>query len=107
MHKPKLIVICCGDDLSAKQNKKNTGAATRLEKAINYVSEDDADFGTFKRKIIFIESKRQQYSHQRSPFKVRILVFPLIQTGAYSKQTGPITSRNNNKDSALFSLIRP
>ena len=95
--------LSCGDDLSAKQKQENTDAATRLEKAINYVREDDADFANSLRGRLFLLKASGNNTSSAVSFQSAYSALSIDPNGAYiQNKLALLHLENNNKDSALF-----
>lgn len=95
--------LSCGDDLSAKQKQENTEAATRLEKAINYVREDDEDFANSLRGRLFLLKASGNNPSTDISFQSAYTALSIDPNGAYiQNKLALLHLENNNKDSALF-----
>ncbi|MBK8605393.1 MAG: caspase family protein [Chitinophagaceae bacterium] len=95
--------LSCSDDLSAKQKQENTDAATRLEKAINYVREDDADFANSLRGRLFLLKASGNNVSSAVSFQNAYSALSIDPNGAYiQNKLALLHLENNNKDSALF-----
>lgn len=95
--------LSCSDDLSAKQKQENTEAATRLEKAIDYVREDDADFANSLRGRLFLLKASGNNSSADFSFQSAYSALSIDPNGAYiQNKLALLHLDNNNKDSALF-----
>lgn len=93
----------CGDDLSVKEKQENTEAATRLEKAIDYVREDDADFANSLRGRLYLLKAAGNNSTAEISFQSAYSALSIDPNGAYIQNNLALLHiENNNKDSALF-----
>ncbi|MEO5948193.1 MAG: hypothetical protein ABIP79_15355, partial [Chitinophagaceae bacterium] len=95
--------LSCSNDLSAKQKQENTEAATRLEKAINYVREDDADFANSLRGRLFLLKASGNNVSSALSFQSAYSALSIDPNGAYiQNKLALLHLENNNKDSALY-----
>jgi hypothetical protein len=95
--------LSCGDDLSAKQKQENSEAAARLEKAIAYVREDDADFANSLRGRLFLLKASGNNPSADLSFQSAYTALSIDPNGAYiQNKLALLHLENNNKDSALY-----
>lgn len=95
--------LSCSETLTSKLKQENSEAAIRLEKAINYVREDDEDFAnSLKGRLYLLKASGDNPSAAIS-FQNAYTALSIDPNGAYiQNKLALLHFDNNNKDSALF-----
>ncbi len=95
--------LSCTEQLTSKLKQENSEAAIRLEKAINYVREDDADFANSLRGRLYLLKASGDNASPAVSFQSAYSALSIDPNGAYIlNKLALLHLENNNKDSALF-----
>ena len=101
--------LACGDDGSQKEKQANYAAALNLERAIDLVREDDADFANSLRNRMYLLKASGDFGKDGTngdisiAFKNAYAALAIDKNGAYiQNKLAQLHLQNNRTDSALY-----